>query len=205
MKSKFKKKVLNRYPELFYVDGFFLSKRFEHFLTGFFCEQTPSGANIWEVVYPLFDSSNRIHLTYSNIVPGGWVDFNKTLKEDLVDEFCIKIFQHIDRVRHIEELNDEFKLYIEKNSELLRNPNIRLTYSKALILLNDVENAQENLRICFSAVSKKADIEFNSECGRFLGYLPGELEKAKEEILNFERLKLLALKIPMSSKPKIIR
>ena len=187
--SNFNKKVLEKFPELIHVDGYLFLNNYEYFLTGFLLEKKSTSAELWKVVYPLFESKEFIHLSYSTSSATDRVLFSDTPKKNLPNIYCDFVEQNIEVVKNSISL-DSFKSSIECRERFFNYPDVRMNYAKALVLMGDYCDAKINFENCVELITLERDKPILEECNEFIDLLSGDETRAKEKIEMIKTKKL---------------
>lgn len=178
------KKVLKEQSDFLNVGTFFFLKSFEHVLSGFCCEVTPRGAYIWRFVYPLFDRFDCLSLLYSQRLeyPEGYIDFELVDKENLADEFLLRINKYVDDAYQHLTLDQFCGLY-ERRPDLLKHERAQMAFGYSKVLLGEKDLAIKHLTEAVIYLREPA----LSECKNILSLIDSDFEGAKKEVLNLEQ------------------
>ncbi|MFP1678697.1 hypothetical protein ACLD02_08350 [Alloalcanivorax sp. C16-2] len=182
-RSNFVKSVMRDVVDMANINNYFYVLPVEHILSGFFCEMTPRGAYVWRFIYPLFDTSDEIHLLYSQRLdyPEDYIDFEKVDKSNLAAVFCERIENKVERARSMATLHN-FCSYCEGRAALLEHELSQMAYGFALLLLDQNERACDFLNRAKNYLRGS----HKERCIKVLQLLSQEPEGAKRLILNWE-------------------
>lgn len=182
-KSQFINKVLKGKQGLANINTYFYVLPVTHILSGFFCEMTPRGAYIWRFLYPLFDTSDALHLLYSKRLeyPNDYIDFGSVDKADLANTFLYRIEAHIDDAHELLTIQ-KFRSYCESRPSLLEHEHSQMVYGFAMLLLNEDQKAFSFL----NRARMHLQSPYKEQCLEVLQLLSKEPKVAKELILKWE-------------------
>ncbi|MER2492429.1 hypothetical protein [Catenovulum sediminis] len=190
-KNKLIKSVLQSKSIFSNKETYFFLAPFGDILSGFFCEMTPRGAYVWKFVYPLFDISGQLHLSYSSRLayPEDFIDYKDVDKSKLAQEFLFRIVGHICDAYQRKSLSGFLQL-CESRSGLLNNEVIQASYGCALIL--DSQN-ELGLKYLEKAIPYLPE-GYRASCLKVIHGLQG-VPNAQQAIYELKADNLLRLKI----------
>lgn len=186
-KKKFADVVLKALPNLVLVDGYFVEIPILHIACGFSYERPPSGTYIWRFVFPLYYRTDKLGLMFSDRLPRphGHIPGSRWNDSELAAEFVRRVEPFREVVRALGTLIG-FKHYLEE-SGALRSPFIRRGYALTLIMLGEVEEATQHLKVLRSVTGiERGHPNFHSENDEVLRCLSNGLESAQTLLLQWE-------------------
>lgn len=165
------------------INTYFYVLPVEHILSGFFCEMTPRGAYVWRFLYPLFDTSDALHLLYSQRLdyPDDYIDFEKVDKSNLAATFIQRVENKVEEAKNVSTLH-KFCAYCESRSALLEHEHSQMVYGFALLLLDQNERAYGFLNRAMNHLQGS----HKEQCMEVLKLLSQEPKVAKELIVRWE-------------------
>jgi hypothetical protein len=189
-KSLLNRKVKERLPNYLPLGrGQFVRKEFEHVLSGYVFESTPSGVWIWRLVYPLFYRvPQQTHLLYSQRLPGDLAHLSVLdyPRDRMPDEFIDRVIEYEDTAPQVASLSD-FCLYCESDDPLKRSPYGALALGYAYTLAENLRRASE----CLSRIGSSEPPA--NEAAAMLSLLRVNPADARSKILAFELTKKMEL------------
>lgn len=165
----------------------------EHIISGIAIEKTRTHFYIYHFVYPLFDSSEHLHLLYSTRIGQILVAdaTNNMGSPASLAEQVIKIADSAEPNLFTQMTLDDFKVYTETTPGLLQNPHSQFIYACTNVLLGNLEVAQR----FFIMSQKKLHNSKVQLCETVLSFLPNNLSGATDCILSEEQFLKTKLQI----------
>lgn len=166
---------------------------YEHIISGIAIEKTRTHFYIYSFVYPLFDSSEHLHLLYSTRIGQILVAdaTNNMMSPASLAKQVMKIADSADRNLFTQMTLDDFKVYIETTPGLLQNPHSQFIYACTNVLLGKLEVVQRFLIMS----QKKLHNSKIQLCETVLSFLPDNLASATDCIISEEQFLKTKLQI----------
>jgi hypothetical protein len=143
------KKIHRHYSSTFILSNAIVSNRYEHILNGLFVDKTPSSIRVYRFIFPLFDTSGNIHLTYSERI--GSVNLfkgviNKKCDNEIFEQTFEIVREHESILSQFMSI-DNFCAYLESAAGVLENGYGMFIYALANCLMGRYSVTEQYLNM----------------------------------------------------------